>query len=135
MASSFFQCQAISSTQITLTAGASVFFPIVPIKNQVGIAFSVNGLTAGLEIAGGGISYAPAGFTLVAGVTVGYNLMNANGSSIGLKANGSGYPICRDVSTWPQSGYLPGAPALWLSAGASQILNVLYFTNEAMPNQ
>jgi hypothetical protein len=118
-----------------LASGASTFFPILPIKNQVGIAFYTAGVSAGLEIAGGGISYAPAGPTLVNGVTTTFNMMNANGSSIGLKANGSGFPICREAGIWPPSGYLPGAPALWLSAGNSFVLSVLYFTNEAMPNQ
>ena len=133
-----FAAMALSFTTITLASGSSTFFPILPIKNQVGLAiYCANGLTAGLEISGGGISYAPAGYTLVAGVTTAFNQMNANGSSIGLVANGTGFPICRDTGTqmWPATGFLPGAPAMWLSAGASYTCKVCYFTNEAQPNQ
>lgn len=133
-----FDCRAVSATTITLAAGTSTFFPILPIKGQIGLAiYCANGLTAGLEINGGGMSYAPAGYTLVAGVTTAFNLLNANGSSIGLVANGSGFPICRDSNTqiWPQQGYLPGAPALWLSAGASYTCKVMYFLNDAHLNQ
>ena len=120
-----------------MTSGASVFWPIMPIKNQVGLAIQcASGLSAILEISGGGISYAPAGYTLVAGVTTQFNNLNANGSSIGLVANGSGFPICRDTGTlqWPATGFLPGAPALWLSTGNSFQVKVCYFTNEAQPN-
>jgi len=139
MAGGLFQmgAQACSVTTITLASGSSTFFPILPIKNQCGIAFwCSNGTSAILEIAGGGISYAGSGYTLVGGVTTLYNVMNGNGSSIGLVANGSGFPICRDTNsgTWPASGYLPGAPALWLSAGNSFQLKVIYFTNDAFAN-
>ena len=138
MAGGIFQigAQAVSVTTITLASGSSTFFPIVPIKGQIGLALQcVNGLSAGLEIAGGGASYQGAGYTTVSGVTVAYNLMNANGSSIGLVANGSGFGICRDSQMWPASGFLPGSPYLWLSAGASYQLKAIYFLSDAFLNQ
>ena len=119
---------AFSSTQITMASGASSFYPIVPILNQVGICFEQVGISGGIEIASGGQSYAPAS----AGTS--FNYINSNGSSLGLKANGSGFPICQQAGVFPSSGYIPGAPFLWLSAGNSCILNIGYWTNDPRPN-
>lgn len=127
MAISSFSFAAVQSTQITMAVGASIFTPIVPIQNQVGLAFYAVGVSGKIEISGGGQSYAPAG--------VSFNFINANGSSIGLKANGTGFPVCEQANVWPPQGYVPGAPYLWLSAGFSCILNILYYTNNERPNQ
>lgn len=130
MAINAFMFEACQSTQITMAAGASIFTPILPIRNQVGIAFHMpGGISSAIEIAGGGASYAANGTS--------FNYINANGSSIGLKANGSGFPlaIATGAQVFPNNGYMPGAPYLWLSAGFSCVLNVIYYTNNAFPNQ
>jgi len=127
----FPNCQSIGVTTFSPAAGASVFNFIKPVPGQIAIGL-YSGST-GIEIAGGGASYAGAGYTTIAGVTYAYHPMNSNGSSsLILAANGNGQPIFNTIlSPMVISGGVP----LWLSAAnASLLLTLTFFGNDAYQN-
>jgi hypothetical protein len=126
----FPNCRAMGITTFSPVTGASNFTVIPPLKSQVGIFF-YSGST-GIEIAGMGTSYAPAGATLVNGVTMTFNNLNSNGSSLQLVANGKGLPIF--VTTLDGRAFA-GQPTTWISAsGASLLLTVGFIYNDEFSN-
>jgi hypothetical protein len=118
-------CFAMGVTVLTVPSGS--FVPILPIKNQIGVALWTG--STGIELAGGGASYAPStsSFTLIGGVTYGINFMNSNGSSLQLATNGNGLPIYNTILA-PMT--IMGGGPFWVSAAVSTTLRVAYLGND-----
>lgn len=116
---------------VTTFSPGTTFF-IAPTKGQIGIHF-YSGST-GIEISGAGASYGAAAtaVTLLYGVTTFMTFVNSNGSSLILAANGKGLPVYN--TTLDGKTIVGGAPIWGTASGASLLLTVAIFSNDAFPN-